>query len=207
MRQRNCPSGVDPSDVVKPMLGRIPSSSGQIQPADEGDGIIDHNDFRMMRGAQRVVAVHMEMHARMPSPTRTKKRKRFALERENHREIPDQDMDLQIRPPHCQIVEIASQIRKTFSFTVGKLQMNTAIEVPAPDEDRIMSELESVGHRRKISCSIDQKFDPRCLGELPTITTFLEDSHQSKSNKAKRKYHMDCGETVNKRAAIRTFAK
>src|SRR5690349_22966176 len=99
MRRWNDPIGIDPSDVVRPMLRRIPSSSSQIQPADEGNGIVDHDDFRMMRGAHRVVAVHMEMHPRMTFPAGTKKWQHFALEGENHREIPDQDVDLQIRAP------------------------------------------------------------------------------------------------------------
>ena len=62
-----------------------------------------------------------------------------------------------------------------------------------------MSELESVGRRREVRGSIDQKFDARCLSDFPTITTFLEDCHYSKSNKVDRKYHMDCGESLNKK--------
>jgi hypothetical protein len=42
-----------------------------------------------------MVAVHMEMHSRMAFPARTKKWQHFALERENHREIPDQNMNVQ----------------------------------------------------------------------------------------------------------------
>jgi len=71
-----------------------------------------------------------------------------------------------------------------------------------------VSELESVGHRSEIGSSIDQKFDARCLGDFPAITTFLEDCHRSKSNKVNREYHMDRDEAViNLKHCVRAGVK
>src|SRR6516164_6250929 len=106
MRPKNCAIRVDTPDIVGSMLGCIPSSSGEIEAADEGQGVVDHDDFWMMRCANRVVAVHVKMKPWVSRPSGTEERQHLAIEGEDHREIPNQDMDVQIRPARSQIVEI-----------------------------------------------------------------------------------------------------
>ena len=175
------PIRVDTPDVVGPMLGCVPSSSGEIEAADEGDGVIDYDDFRMMRGANRVIAVHVKMEPWVSRPTGTEERQHFTIEGEDHREIPNQDnqdMDVQIRPARSQIVEIGPQIRKTFSFAVSEPQVNTAVEIPTPDQNGFLREFESIRHGGKVSRTVDQEFDTRGVSDFPTIATCLQNCHQ-----------------------------
>ena len=91
-----------------------------------------------------MIAVHMKMHPWMALPIGAKKRKNIPLQRKNHREIPGQNMDMQIAALRRQIVEISTQIGVSGWLIVGEFEMNAVIELPASDEDRLARKRKSV---------------------------------------------------------------
>ena len=102
VRRRDGAVKVDAPNIVRPMIRSVPASSGQIQPSDERNGVVDDDDFLVMRGADGMIAVHMKVNPRVPLPARSEEGKHFAHQRENHREVADQNVNLELWPPRGQ---------------------------------------------------------------------------------------------------------
>src|SRR5919109_633843 len=101
---------VDTSWILGPVLGQIPAPFCQIEAADEGDGIIDDNDLRMVRSADGVIPVQAEIDSRTLPPAAAKEGNGFALQGENHRVVPDQDVSMELAPARYEPVEKSSEI-------------------------------------------------------------------------------------------------
>jgi len=99
MRCEKISVGINPPGILGPMICRVPTTFGQIESADERNGIVDDNDLGMMRGSDRMIAVHMKVNARVPAPGGTEEWQALAIERKDHREIPYENMDVEMALP------------------------------------------------------------------------------------------------------------
>jgi hypothetical protein len=70
------------------MLRRVPSSLGDIEAADKGDGIVHNHYFLMVRAAEGVAAVQMKMEPPMGAEAEFEERQRLTFEGVDHCEIP-----------------------------------------------------------------------------------------------------------------------
>ena len=90
--------GIASHGLVAGVLGGVPAAVSEIETSDECDGIVHDDDFLMMRCAERMLVVQAEVQAPMRAPVELVYGQPFAIEREDHREIPGKDMHLQAAP-------------------------------------------------------------------------------------------------------------
>lgn len=102
MRWEKNSVGINTPGILGLMIRCVPASFGQIESADEPDGIVDDNDFGMMRGSDGMIPVHVKVNARVPAPRGPEEWQRLAIERKDHREIPYENMDMEMALPRRQ---------------------------------------------------------------------------------------------------------
>ena len=96
---------IDAALVLRSVLRRIPATRGEIEPADERDGIVDDDDLLMLRAGDRVAAVQAEAKAPVRAPRQSKARHELALQRVDDGEIPIEHVDAQRAAPAHQTIE------------------------------------------------------------------------------------------------------
>jgi hypothetical protein len=72
--------------------------TGEIDAATEGELIVNHHDFLMMRAANGVTIVKPDSHVAMRTPTQLPSRPRVPLERVERGVVPVQDVAAKLRP-------------------------------------------------------------------------------------------------------------
>ena len=80
--------GIHSLGILRQVIRRVPAMFRYIQSAGKRDGIIDDDDFLMMRRTQRMVAVEAKMDPSVTAPGMAIKRNDFAIGGIDHREIP-----------------------------------------------------------------------------------------------------------------------
>ena len=97
--------------IVGLVLGRIPAAVGQVEPAHKRQCVVDDHDFLVMRTADGMRAVELEMDAAVRAPTELVARQDLAVRRIQHGEVPVQDVDAQLaRSLGQRIQEIAERL-------------------------------------------------------------------------------------------------
>ena len=139
IRRVGLSSRINAVRIFERVRGRIPAPDGQIESAGIGDRVVDHDDLLMLRTAERRFAVETELHLIRRIPVERKLRKHFALERIEHREIPQQQPHRQSGPPlHERREKVAKRNRKSvIGLAALADKARAAVDVPAEDEDGV----------------------------------------------------------------------
>ena len=77
------------SRVVGRMRRCVPAPTRQVDPAVEGNAIVDHDDLLMVRAADRMRVVMLKVHAMVRLPAKAMQRSPLAVQPEDHRVVPD----------------------------------------------------------------------------------------------------------------------
>jgi hypothetical protein len=151
------------------MLAGVPAAQCEIDAAAERDRVIDDHDLLMVRAAGRMRVVVAETDPAMRLPRQAVERRPLAVEPEDHRVIPDQDVDLQLAAAAHQVVEEAAELELAVA-AVGAQQARAAVEIPAGDQDRAARVARGLDERLEIGVRIDQEPRPRGVLDAPAIT-------------------------------------
>jgi hypothetical protein len=151
------------------MLAGVPATRCQIDAAAESDRIVDDDDLLMMRAADRMRVVVPETDPAMRLPRQAVQRRPLAVEPEDHRVIPDQDVDLQLAAAAHQVIEKAADLQLAVA-AVGAQQARAAVEIPAGDQDRAARVAGGFDECPEVRVSIDQERRPRGVLDAPAIT-------------------------------------
>ena len=73
-RARDLALGVEPASVVGLVSRRVPAHEREIESSDERNLVVDDDDFLMVRGPDRMLAVEGEVQASMASPAELDRR-------------------------------------------------------------------------------------------------------------------------------------
>jgi len=84
--------GVAPSGIIQAVLGSVPAVAGQVETADERQGVVDDDELLVMRCAGRVTIVELEIEPPLGPRREPELGEPFALQREEQGEIPAQDI-------------------------------------------------------------------------------------------------------------------
>ena len=137
------PVGRHATRLVGSMLRRVPALAGQVDASAKRDRIVDDDDLLVMRAAGRMRVVELQVHApmRFPAPSPSHGRRRFAIRRVDHREVPVEHVDVKVAPATCQVVQIAAELGARALVLAAIIEAAAAVEVPRDDEDRLGGEL------------------------------------------------------------------
>ena len=128
-------TAIDATGILVEVDARVPASAGHVDPAAEGEAVVDADDLLVMRCAGRMVAVEFDVDAGLAHPLEDREERRAAHRGLERAEIPAQQIDLQLRlaleePEH----EVADGLRLTrLARAVGKA--DARVEVPADEHD------------------------------------------------------------------------
>src|SRR5262245_22389100 len=97
------------------MCAGVPPMTSEVDPATERELVVDHDDFLMVRAAERDAIVETELHAAGCAPPELPSREGIAFERVERRVVPDQDVAAQMGPPSRdepqQVIESCGGVR------------------------------------------------------------------------------------------------
>ncbi|MCW5890832.1 MAG: hypothetical protein KIT14_09790 [bacterium] len=141
------------------MLRGVPARGGEIEPADEGHGVVDHDDLLVMAAAERMLGVEPEAHAAMAAPARAPGREQLALQREHQREVPVEDVDAQVAPRPAELVEELPEAA-ALGLGGGGEERRALLHVPADDEDALARPPRGGGEGGEVVGGVDQEGDP-----------------------------------------------
>ena len=122
--------------VVGFVLGGVPAPDGDVEPAGEGDGVVDDDQLLVLRGAERHRVVEAEAHAARRIPAEGIGGEQLALGCVEHGEVPEQQRDFE---PRTLVDQRREKIRQPLGIAVlGAAaradQSGLAMDVPADDE-------------------------------------------------------------------------
>jgi hypothetical protein len=84
--------------VPRDVFGRIPAVEGQVEAADETDGIVDDDKLLVVRCADRMSVVHLELEPMLRLRGEPELRQPFAFQREQQGKIPAEDVGVELWP-------------------------------------------------------------------------------------------------------------
>ncbi len=145
--------------VLRRVLARVPAARRQIDAAAERDRVVDDHDLLMMRAAGRMRVVVAKADPAVRLPRQAIQRRPLAVEPEDHRVIPDQDVDLQLAAAAHQVVEKVAELQLAV-LAVRAQQARAAVEIPAGDQDRALRVARGLDERLEVRVRIDQERPP-----------------------------------------------
>jgi len=95
-RRIGLPVRVDPKGILASMRRGIPSGFRQIQPSDKSNRVVDDHKLLVMRGADRMLPIHLIGEPTVAAPARLGRRHPFTLQSVDHGEVPIEHMDSQL---------------------------------------------------------------------------------------------------------------
>ena len=125
--------------IVEGMLRRVPTTNGQIEPARKGDRIVGDDDFLVLRTPKRRLVIETELDLVRRRPVERQLRKQLALERIEHRIIPEQQPDRELG---ATLDQRGQKFRERDGIAIVGLpaladQPGAAVDVPADNQDRM----------------------------------------------------------------------
>ena len=90
--------GIDALAILGRMGGRVPAPDREIEPAREGQRIVDHHDLLVLRAAEGNGVVDAQRHALGRPPAQRQARQQLALAGIEQRVVPQQQVDVQVGP-------------------------------------------------------------------------------------------------------------
>ena len=153
--------------VAGPVLARVPAAGGEVEASREGDGVVDDHELLVMAAAGRMEPVEREPQPGMRPPPEPYARQHLALEREEHREVPLEHVDLEVAPPSHEPVEERHEIA---SVTVAA-KPHAGVEVPPDQEHPLARAFERVGDRAEVALPVDEKGRTVCRLDPPAVAS------------------------------------
>ena len=148
---------VDATRVVVRVVARVEAAAREIVAADESHGVVDDDDFLMVRAADRMLVVEAKRQPTMRAAVELVDRQPLALHRVEHREVPRQHVTAQCRGSRDEgIEEIAQLLGQPVARAVG-YEAHAAVDVPAEDENRPAGPRKRRTHGAEVLDAIDQK--------------------------------------------------
>jgi hypothetical protein len=130
----------------------------------------------MVRSAHRVTVVHGKMDLAVAAPAVRDDGKKFPFPHIEHREIPQEDVDVQLAATLRESIQKSVKLPRK---TLGPLIMhetNPAVEVPPHDNNGLASRLCGTDKGVEVRRAINQKSYAIRRQELPTIAPFATKS-------------------------------
>ncbi len=142
--------------IVGRMRGRVPAGARQVEPADEREPVVDHDELLVMRRAARMRIVEPEPDAAMRAPAGPIHGRPVALQRVDHREVPREHVDAQIvAGGRERVQEGRERVGQRVVGAAGR-EPHPAVHVPADDEHRVARAQQRGAQRREVRIAVDQ---------------------------------------------------
>ena len=151
--------GVAPSGIIQPMLGSVPAVAGQVETADERQGVVHDDELLVMRCAGRMTIVELKIEPPLGSRREPELGKPFALQREQQGEIPAQDIGVEFGARGEQRGKKITQPFRQSVVRAGRDQSHPAVDIPTEDENGALRLCECRSHRAEIFGAVDK---PAC---------------------------------------------
>src|SRR4029079_6800793 len=89
----------------------------------------------------------------------------------DHVKVPGQHMDMQVASSHQECMEkFTETIRIPVRFTIDR-HADPAVEIPAEDDDAVVSLDRGSAKRPEIGIAVDEKRSPLCAVDAPTVAS------------------------------------
>ena len=165
--------GVCSAGVVGKMLRGVPAYVGEVDAAVESDAVVDNNDLLMMRCPGGQVFIQAEMDPLTRFPPEFPCGQRLALEGVEGREVPDEDIDVEVRfYPHG-IVQEFSEMDREVGLVVTAEKLELAVDIPAGDVDASLCFQNGFDKGLKICLGVDDERNTVSFAFLPVIPALL----------------------------------
>jgi hypothetical protein len=135
--------GIDPARIGILMAARVPAAGGHVDAAAEGQIIVDHHDFLVMRSGGRVMAVQPHMDLRILQPLDQTQQGAPMGQRFDGAHIPAQNMHLQTGRALHQPAQKRADLDRGAILHIAA-QPDAGIEIPADQQD-LLARLEHRG--------------------------------------------------------------
>src|SRR4029453_4163536 len=116
----------------------------------------------MVRSAHWVMVIHGKMDLVVGTPAVHDSGKRFPLPQIEHREIPQEDIDVQLASACCECIQKSFKLAGNISGSLIMYKTNSAVEIPSHDDNGMMSRLSSTNKGVKVSGTVYQKSHAIC---------------------------------------------
>ena len=103
----------------------------QIDAATERELVVNHDDLLVMRAAGRMRVVVAKADPAVRLPRQAVQRRPLAVEPEDHRVIPDQNVDLQLAAAAPQVVEEAAELQLAVASDKARTMTAATVNVSA----------------------------------------------------------------------------
>ena len=123
-----------------------------------------------MGSAQRMIAIECEVEAPVCALAEAERGKQLSLEREQHREVPVEHVEVEVRAAPHQPVQEADEI----GLAVAAAQLHPAMEVPAEEPDAPARAFERRGHPAEVALAVDAERDAFRMRDAPAGAPFFE---------------------------------
>ncbi len=168
------PACIATARVVGRVRGRIPAFARQVEPADEREPVVDHDELLVMRRAARMRVVEPEADAAVRTPRGAIDGGPVALQRVDHREVPREHVDAQVVPRGRERAQECGERVGQAVAGVGGRQMHLAVDVPADDEDGVARSPQRGAQRREICVAVHQHREAVRIADRVAVATAFE---------------------------------
>ena len=168
-------AGVAAARVGHPVLARVPAARGEVEAAREGDRVVDDDELLVVTAARRMDRVESEVQAAVRAAPEADARQHLTLEREEHREVPLEDVDLEIAPPPHEAVEERHEVARL----VAAAETHPGVEVPSDQENALAGSLHGVRDGAEVALAVDQERRARGRLAAPAVAPRREDPRRS----------------------------
>ncbi len=136
---------------------RVPAFAGQVDPPDERNAVVHDDHLLVMRGSRRMLSVHGKVKTLTGSPSRIVYGRPLAIQREDHREVPGEHMDMQFPALLEHMQDKIDQGRRPVVTGISPNHPDSAVDVPAQDKDGPVCFSDGVAHGLEIGIAVDQE--------------------------------------------------
>jgi hypothetical protein len=160
--------------LVGAVAAGVPAPAGQVEPARERHGIVDHHDLLVMRADGRVGVVVAQRDAPVGLPARPVEQRKLPVGAEHHREIPVEDVDAQAPAAAREEIQEIPEHRRRAARVVLPGEPGAAVEVPPDDDDRALGALRRLHECPEVVLAVDQRRDALRARDPAAVPSRLE---------------------------------
>jgi hypothetical protein len=175
MRRVGVALGRRPAPVAILVQGRVPAVRRHVDPADEGQGIVDHDELLVMRPSRRMVRIPAVAKAVGGQPVPDVHGQHRVRGRDRKRHVPVKDLDREGGVALERRQQRVLDRLAALALREARAQADAGIEVPAEDPDGMARVPDGLVERGEVVLGVDQQGDATRLLDPPAGLPGLEE--------------------------------
>src|SRR5580765_2345597 len=149
--------GIDAARVDGTMIALVPAPRADVESTQKGDLAVDHDEFLVMAGAERMVGIEAELDALIGVPFEMPALQPFPIDAVNHAEVPGENVHAQVGVAFTKTIEKRKERAVGRGGAIVAQELHVAVELPAGQEDVSLSLCRRSPKSAIVVAAIDQQ--------------------------------------------------